>query len=113
MNEQEWLASEDPAAMLRFMTLDQASTGWRHVSDRKLRLFACAACRMLWEHLDPQSRRAIEMAEKYADAKVAYHEVASITDHLETIARCLHPGGAVHNATAVLGSAEMCNTAIL
>lgn len=50
MTEQEWLASTDPAVMLRFIEyLDN-----RHIvipgvqfklSARRLRLFACACCR--------------------------------------------------------------------
>ena len=74
MTETEWLASEDPAAMLA------ALEGARKtdpvpphlvdykVSDRKLRLFACSCCRQVWHLLtDPRSRRAVEVAERYAD----------------------------------------------
>lgn len=59
MNEQQWLTSDDPATMMAALTL---------VSDRKLRLFACACCRQVWHLLtDPRSRRAVEVAERYAD----------------------------------------------
>jgi hypothetical protein len=79
MDEQQWLASADPQAMLRRLIrgqdvwpinpYDPVHSG-RHplASDRKLRLFACACCRQVWDRLtDPRSRRAVEVAEMYAD----------------------------------------------
>jgi hypothetical protein len=62
MTEGEWLFCVDPAPMLRFV-------GGR-VSERKLRLFACACCRRLWSLLaDGRSRAAVEAAERYADGE--------------------------------------------
>jgi hypothetical protein len=60
MTEAEWLACDDTAAMLRFLR--------SRVSDRKLRLFACASAR-LFAHLfkDARNRRAVEVAERFAD----------------------------------------------
>ena len=114
MTEQEWLACDDPAAMLEFVTghnanLAEGVGGGQPVSDRKLRLFACACCRQAWHLLRddapcPQcqgkspnwtkyrqhgqgmydicevcsntgrvnrSRRAVEVAERYADGQTA------------------------------------------
>ncbi len=45
MTEQEWAVSEDPAAMLVQATQTLSWKGPRP-SDRKLRLFACACCRL-------------------------------------------------------------------
>jgi hypothetical protein len=69
MTEAEWLASADPEAMLRFLD--------GKVSDRKLRLFACACCRHVWDLLTaPDSRRAVEEAERYADGQISAKELA-------------------------------------
>ena len=53
MTEAEWLAATDPGAMLNLVR-DQTS-------DRKLRLFGCAAARRVWRFLsDERSRQAVK-----------------------------------------------------
>lgn len=83
MNEQEWLASGDPQRMLEWL---QTRTGMVNglqvfkpiISDRKMRLFACACCRAVWPLLtDPRSRRAVEVAEKYADGEANRGELVT------------------------------------
>lgn len=67
MTESEWLASEDPAAMLD-LRLAGPDVSWTGPSPRKMRLFACACVRQCWPLLaDERSRRAVEVAERYAD----------------------------------------------
>jgi hypothetical protein len=41
------------------------------VSDRKLRLFSCACCRLIWDQIKTEAcRRAVEIGESYADGQV-------------------------------------------
>jgi hypothetical protein len=63
MTEQEWLASNDLAALLEFIR-DKASY-------RKLRLFLCGWCRLNWDQFVPQCQAAVEMGELLADRLVS------------------------------------------
>ena len=65
MDEREWLAGADPKAMLEHLDrVFRSPTAWA----RKTRLFAAGCCRQVWHILDDErSRRAVEVAEWYAD----------------------------------------------
>ena len=69
MTEAEWLACTDPRKMLEFLR--------NKASDRKLRLFACAYCRVVRaaEHLGPGP--AVGVAEQYADGRAGDDDLAS------------------------------------
>ncbi len=72
MNEAEWLTSKDLTTILSWVQdtnqFETHPAPYIDISERKLRLFACAFCRQVWNLLtDGRSRIAVEVAEKYAD----------------------------------------------
>lgn len=78
MTEQEWLTHIDPQGMLTWLNVPTSSNmpGPPGISERKQRLFACACVRQVWPRLtDERSRRAVEVAERYADGLATKGEV--------------------------------------
>jgi hypothetical protein len=76
MTENEWLTGTDPEAMLEFVRT--------RATDRKLRLFACACCRGIWDLLtDPGSRRGVETAERFAERMVGPEALAASEEEAE------------------------------
>jgi hypothetical protein len=73
MTEQEWQDCDDPQLMLAFLS--------GTADDRKLRLFACACCRLVWRWIQSVvCREAVEISERYADG-------AATGKQLEAVAR--------------------------
>lgn len=100
MDEATWLTSADPAAMLRHLTHEHLHASgvrseWRPrlqplISPRKLRLFACGCCRLVWDKLtDERSRRAVEVAERFADGEAAEREVTAAQNAVDQVFRDL------------------------
>jgi hypothetical protein len=73
MTEGEWLTGSDPQQMLAHLS----GKGL----DRKLRLFACACVRAVWEQVeDPCCRLAVDSAERFADGEATWKELRAAYD---------------------------------
>jgi hypothetical protein len=96
VTEPDWLSSESPQEMLAFLR------GTGIASERKLRLFATACCRRIWDSWEHYSgeRRAVEVVERFADGLATAAEVRSAGYASEPIPIGGEgEGGAGHNAT--------------
>jgi hypothetical protein len=73
MTEKQWLNGPWLEPMLDHIC--------RHgiASDRKLRLFACACCRRVWNLLDELSRQVVEGAERHADGLLGDGDLARLS----------------------------------
>src|SRR5262245_24054878 len=77
MTEAEWLECASLSSLKQYMMkryhIGRPGSG---VSDRRLRLFACACCRRIWPLLkDGRIWTAIEIAERYADGLATRKEL--------------------------------------
>jgi hypothetical protein len=78
VDEITWLACTDPDAMLHFLR--------GRVSERKLRLFACACIRRIWPLLpDGRCRRAVEVIERCADGLAGRAELQAALADAESV----------------------------
>ena len=66
MTEEEWLASTDLMSMLDLL---------RNANHRKLRLFLCACCHLVWDMLCEDSKNAVLVAERFADNTANWSEL--------------------------------------
>jgi hypothetical protein len=72
--EQAWLDAfgctpRSSGLLRRVVLLKQTGVSRTKQGQRKLRLFACGCCREFWESLGEPSRRAVLIAERYADGQ--------------------------------------------
>jgi hypothetical protein len=87
-----WQSATSVYALLR--DLQQHHGAGRTPSGRRrLRLFACAACRQAWQLCaDDDSRRAVEVAERFADGSAGREELDSARRSAEAAERRLWSG---------------------
>ena len=85
--EESWRTCPAPDYLL-FHILQVALETGRRLSERKLRLFGCACCRLVWNALEhPASRVAVESAEKFADGLVAAPELHQACETATAVVR--------------------------
>jgi hypothetical protein len=70
MTEAEWLTCANPHPMLECLRAKP--------SDRKLRLFAVACSRRVWNLIDPLGQSAVDVAEAYADGLTDPDEMRAV-----------------------------------
>jgi hypothetical protein len=106
MNEADWDVCDDLDRMLT-LVVDRGS-------ERKLRLFACACCRRVWHLLHPNSRRAVEVMERYVDGQASDGERTAAEGYAGVLVRNCNDlvpadvriaGAAAHGVFAALGAA--------
>src|SRR4051812_6514918 len=87
LREAGWLSAEDPTALL--LDLKQHHGVARGAGGRRrLRLFACACCRRVWRlFADEDGRRAVEVAERYADGRAGRDELVAAGQSAEAAVR--------------------------
>lgn len=90
MTDHEWDTSNDPLAMIRFVA-DYERADWL---GRKLRLFAAACCRAVWNQMpDFRSREAVELAESAVAHEIAPCRFASARRSADLVWRRWDYGG--------------------
>lgn len=72
MNEYDWLAATDADKLLK-----QLQKMKRPLSPRKLRLFCVGCSRQIFDAMEEMCRRAVEVAEKFADAETTLEELTA------------------------------------
>lgn len=78
MDEREWLSCTEPEKMLSFL---RHNPSYRSLSHRRLRLLACACCRLVWNRmLDQLSKDAVGVAEDFAEGLASRDERRAIAD---------------------------------
>jgi hypothetical protein len=75
MTEQEWL-NEKAHPQSLWMDFSRMSIMRTKVGRRKLRLFGCGCCRLIWPQIyDARLRKAVEVAERFADGQATASEL--------------------------------------
>jgi hypothetical protein len=98
MTEIEWQTCQDPTPMVAFLLTKGLA------SERKLKLFAVACCRRMWNLLtNEQSRRAVEVIERHADGEADDEDLYLAVLGAENVAEALATAGREAEASAAFG----------
>jgi hypothetical protein len=104
VTEAEWLACDEPETLLE-------RSGFGN-SARKSRLLAVACCRRIWDQfVDDRSRRAVEVAERYADGVATDSElIGAQIEAMQVIAELVplvgNPGVRIEDAADTASDAD-------
>src|SRR5437764_14772194 len=87
LTEEQWLSAEEPESLLSYLEQHRVITrvpGGR----RRLALFTCACCRLVWDLFDDErSRRAVEVSERAAEGQASRQELAAAEAEAEAVRR--------------------------
>jgi hypothetical protein len=87
MDEEHRLTCEDLQGMLEYLRTGGKAT------DRKLRLFAVACCRRIWQlFTDERSLQAIRLGELHADEMIPQEEMKAVREAAREVERTYWPG---------------------
>jgi len=76
MTEAEWLTGAEPPQLMVQALRDMGKVQRTKAGRRKLRLFGCGCCRLIWGRLsDPRLREAVEMAERFTEGLATKEEL--------------------------------------
>ncbi|HYT95042.1 MAG TPA: hypothetical protein VEL76_40370 [Gemmataceae bacterium] len=82
MSEAEWLEYRG-IAQWKFHILRTRKVARTKAGRRRLRLFACGCCRLIWDHLpDNQLRDAVLVAERFAEGQATKDELGAAYDRV-------------------------------
>jgi hypothetical protein len=90
MDESKWLTGSEVSEMIRHLE-NQHRMHRTKKGQRRLRLFGCACCRLIWDVMtDERARQAVVLAERYADGEVGRAEMKEFhPQHAKAFSRVL------------------------
>jgi hypothetical protein len=77
MTEAEWRDCFDVRRLLSHLTQEVTAP-----NRRKLRLFLCACCRRIWDHLGTRMQQIVESAELFAEGKLTRQQLATVRQEI-------------------------------
>jgi hypothetical protein len=100
MTMQDWLSSRSAGTLLRHLCHNHGAAR-RKDGRRKLRLFACACCRRVWEKLpEERDREVVLVSERFADERASAEEMAQARQRCQDRAGWIPPAIRAAAATA-------------